>query len=461
MTDKKTITSDSDESSANAAGSNPAAIDSASALSSDTEATTTPEPESKTDNLAGTTAKTEASSKTSSATEKKRPRASENKTAKVQADIKDSAPGTGIIKNIILVLFILLLIVAGAYAAYWYGQQYWQQLQQKTGQYQQQIETLQQQLNAQSQILNQLKTQQAQQDGSLSERLEPFNQRLNSAEQRLAAQNKRLLSMSTVTREDWLLAEAEYLLKLANQRILIEHSAEGAEALLTEADAILRDLNEPDLFPLRQAVTQDLAALRLTNKIDVEGIYLTLQALITKMQRLPTQPTRDQVLTNIAATEIISATNNGSSTNANNAVNDKNSSLWTEIKTGFTEFVGALKQYVHIYKHTEKPVAMLPPDSAQYLQQNLRLMLERAQLALLREQVTIYQQSLQQADQWIADFYPASEPVARFRQQLQELAAKEIVAELPDITQSLELLHSYIEALHQLRGAKPSASGAN
>ena len=39
--------------------------------------------------------------------------------------------------------------------------------------------------------------------------------------QRLDSHNKRLLSLSSTSREDWLLAEAEYLLRLANQRLLM------------------------------------------------------------------------------------------------------------------------------------------------------------------------------------------------------------------------------------------------
>src|SRR5690606_8016466 len=45
----------------------------------------------------------------------------------------------------------------------------------------------------------------------------------------LNGQQERLRALSTTTREDWLLAEAQYLLRLANQRILTER--DGANAL--------------------------------------------------------------------------------------------------------------------------------------------------------------------------------------------------------------------------------------
>ena len=45
---------------------------------------------------------------------------------------------------------------------------------------------------------------------------------LSQVDQRINAQQQRLINLSTTSREDWLLAEAEYLLRLANQRVLIE-----------------------------------------------------------------------------------------------------------------------------------------------------------------------------------------------------------------------------------------------
>ena len=129
---------------------------------------------------------------------------------------------------------------------------------------------------------------------NLEKKLNATNQqaegRLRAAEDRLQAQNRRLLSISTTTREDWLLAEAEYLLKLANQRVVIEKNAENAVSLLEEADGILRDLRDPDLYAIRQVLQRDLASLRLVEKIDREGMYLSLLSLAEQVNALPVLP---------------------------------------------------------------------------------------------------------------------------------------------------------------------------
>ena len=277
-------------------------------------------------------------------------------------------------------------------------------------------------------------------DNTLAQKGDSYEQRLKIAEDRLQAQNKRLLSLSTTTREDWLLAEAEYLLKLANQRVLIEKNIDGADALLTEADIILRDLDDPDLFPLRKAIHDDLAELRLTVKIDQQGIYLSLASLSSQIESLPILP----------MTKTLPIVNQPEERSF--PINDTSLSLTQKIKASFSHVLDSLKDYIRITDRTENPILILTPESALYLQQNLRLMIERAQLALMREQHVIYQSSLEQAETWIQKYFPDSEKRALFLKQLNIEKNKEISRIFPDITDSLELLHSYIEQLHQLNG---------
>lgn len=281
-------------------------------------------------------------------------------------------------------------------------------------------------------------------------------QRLNTAiqkmqtqdvdiEQRVAAQAKLLRAMSDTSREDWLLAEAEYLLRLANQRIRIERSGEGVDALLSAADEILRDLNDPDLHPLRRAVAKDLAAMRLMSKIDVEGIYVALAALADHIDTLPLQFDRFA----ISAEPAVALLPTESSAN---------DTLVSRIAAAWQRFVKSFGNAYRIVSIDELPKPILPPESHVYLQQNLRLMIERAQLALMREEQEIYTTTLQQADAWLEQYYSVSAPTTSFRQQLANLKNQNITHDFPDISNSLELLNNYIRELHSLKGPKSSAS---
>ncbi|SMF23680.1 uroporphyrin-3 C-methyltransferase [Alteromonadaceae bacterium Bs31] len=344
--------------------------------------------------------------------------------------------------GILLTLLLLAIVGAVGYLG-WRGNEFLGLDQQKIQQIQH-LQGEQQSLASNIVALQQQLQQQQQALSSAQQNEQKLAQQLQAVEQRVVAQNKRLLAMSTITREDWLLAEAEYLLKLANQRVLIERSAEGAESLLTEADAILRDLDDPDLFPLREAVSNDLAALRLTKKIDVTGVYLEINGLVNQLPKLPLQPTRQQLMaveSQLVQTEEQAA---------------ESSNWWQSIITSFKGFLGGMKDYVNVRPYSTGAKAVLTPEAELYLQQNIRLMLERAQLALLREQQTIFEQSLMHASDYIRQFYPRSETSELFVQQLVRLQEQKVVTTLPDITASLELLRAYIEQLHNLKGAQPA-----
>src|SRR5690606_37845313 len=87
--------------------------------------------------------------------------------------------------------------------------------------------------------------------------LENTQSRLAEVQLQLSHQAQRLRALSETTREDWLLAEAEYLLRLASQRILTERQTSNAITLMETADGILRDLDDSDLFAVRKALAAD------------------------------------------------------------------------------------------------------------------------------------------------------------------------------------------------------------
>ncbi|MFL0811143.1 MAG: uroporphyrinogen-III C-methyltransferase [Agarilytica sp.] len=337
--------------------------------------------------------------------------------------------------------FVLILLLGFAGATLYVVQQGKLKLEAQT----QNFDSLQQLLSAQAQTSQQNLAQQKrgfdQDSARLNKQLKKAQTDISDLSQRLNAQGKRLRALSDTSRDDWLLAEAEYLLKLANQRVRIERSPEGADALLQEADGILRDLDDPNLHSLRRAIAKDLAALRLLKKIDVEGIYLNLVALTEQIESIPTR---------------VVSQRNHSLPEVEGVSGEQAKGFWDTVKGSWKQFTQSFKNYIRVIHHDEKPLPLLPVQDHMYLQQNLRLMLERAQLALLREQQDIYEQSLRQANEWLVTYYNESEVLNKFRNQLAVLQQKRIVQELPDINGSLQQIHDYIADLHNLKGvAKP------
>lgn len=366
-------------------------------------------------------------------------------------------------------LMVLIICTLAIIAAIAYGFQYvYTHMSQKIEALQQNVATLENNGQGNTSALNQklvaleknnaqIRTQNTEQQKTIS----ALNTRINSAEQRLSSQRKRLLSMSTTSRDDWLLAEAEYLIKLANQRMLVERNAQGASALLVEADTILKDLDDPDLFPVRQQLAKDITGVRLIEKIDVEGLFLKLNALTESISQLPLNPTwqqRGELLNDSSQDTSINAdTATGSDTtiDTDTAETEKQEpSFKDKAAAGFNAFTSKLDNYIRVRRHDKNEAEELriaTPAQAHYLQQNLQLMLERASLALLREQQTIFDNSLDQSKKWLLVKFPASSQRAAFIAQIDEVKNTNVIQTLPDITQSLEALKAYMNELHALK----------
>ena len=113
-----------------------------------------------------------------------------------------------------------------------------------------------------------------------------LSQSLGTLQEQLSQQQAELSSYSARDRDDWLLAEAQYLLRMANQRLIMADDVAAAQALLGSADKILLELDDVRLHEVRAAVASDLAAVRAVPRVDVEGVYLRLAALIEQAGKL-------------------------------------------------------------------------------------------------------------------------------------------------------------------------------
>ena len=123
-------------------------------------------------------------------------------------------------------------------------------------------------------------------DSKESGELSRLAQNVKSLKKELAKQQAALARFSVSDRENWLLAETGHLLRLANQRLVMAADPVAAEALLKSADAVLRGVNDPSLHLVRATIAKEVAALRALPKVDLEGIYLSLAALIEQADKL-------------------------------------------------------------------------------------------------------------------------------------------------------------------------------
>jgi uroporphyrin-3 C-methyltransferase len=233
----------------------------------------------------------------------------------------------------------------------------------------------------------------------------------------LAEQRVELARFSASDREDWLLAEAEYLLRLANQRLIMTGDVVAAQALLSSADAVLRELDDVGLHGARAAVAADIAALRAVPRIDTEGVYLRLAALIDQAGGLVIfeMPDVEAQPAEIPAED------------------------WQgRLRQGYEAALHKLSDYIIIRRRDVPMQALMDPQWEGLVRQNLRMLLEQAQVALLSGNQLLYGESLQRAEHWVAEFLESDEAAAKaVAREIAELRAVTVAIDLPDISRSL------------------------
>jgi uroporphyrin-3 C-methyltransferase len=257
---------------------------------------------------------------------------------------------------------------------------------------------------------------------------------LEALEARLAEQRAELAQLRGGDRDSWLLAEVEYLLRLANQRLIMAGDTASAQRLLQSADGILRQLDSVGLHPVRRAVAEDLAVLRALPELDVEGLYLRLGALVDQVAglvifELPQRAGEDEAAP--AAT-------------------------WQQrLQQGYQQALSTLSNYI-VVRRREVPVeALVDPQWEGLLRQNLVMLLQQAQVALLSGNQALYTASLQRARRWLMEFFLADEAAAAAAvRELDDLADEVIAVPLPDISASLAALNTYTEPRLQRDGAQ-------
>lgn len=318
---------------------------------------------------------------------------------------------------------VLLLLIAAVGGGAWYLAQMHQHHQQMLSALHSQVQQQQQDLDArQEAIAADIDQQLALHNNSLRTSVSEINQRLDNALQRVQ-------TLSNVNRDDWKLAEAEYLLRLANQRVLLERSSSNAVALAQVVDDILRNLNDPELYPVRRALADEMSELKLAGDIDREGVYLRLLALARQLEKLPLiEPLGENedpwLLAEDEQQQALSA--------------------WGKVKRGVNNVLRQFSDHLRIRDHGQPVPAILPPDNRIYLKQNLRLMLEQAQAALLREEAQIYQASLEKANEWLATYFPLNPQSLAAQAEIAELQNAVIAQSLPTFAESTQLLKAYV-----------------
>lgn len=224
--------------------------------------------------------------------------------------------------------------------------------------------------------------------------------------------------------DSWTVEEVEQLLLLANHRLQLSRNVDMAVTALRLADQRLEDFGDPQFLPVRKALAAEIATLDAVTRIDMPGLTLRLAGLAGAVDGLPLSRQVRPEDTPLPEAEL----------EATERVANAARQIWNDLR-------GLVR--VKEIDTTRKPLLM--PEQHYFVTENLKIALNSAQFALLRDDPAAYQRNLNNAKTWIGEMFDNSDAaVKNLITEIDALLAEPVQVELPDISGSLAALREVI-----------------
>ncbi|MBW3806777.1 heme biosynthesis operon protein HemX [Aeromonas jandaei] len=241
---------------------------------------------------------------------------------------------------------------------------------------------------------------------------------LGQTQQRLQGEmqglQNRVLDLNDKRPNDWMLAESEYLVRMAGRKLWLEHDLVSAITLLGNADERIAALNDPSLMPIRKALAEDITKLKGMPRIDREGLTLKLAALEDQIELLP-----------------LSAVNMPEAKQEQDQAVSTNPDEWeSNLKKNWVKFT---ENFITIRRRDGAVEALLSPQQEFFLRENLKTKLLQAQLAVYREQQSLYEDSIDKAQRWLTQYFDTDNSATHYMQgELDKLKGEQIQISYPE-----------------------------
>ena len=329
-------------------------------------------------------------------------------------------------------LFNFLLIVGIAAAAYYY----WQQEQLTKQQLEQRLSSIQQSLDTKLSRVDLSSLVEAdQQAESARSTLSSDIENLNEGQEALNRASEKLYELYGRDRNDWQLAEVEYLMRIAQHKLTLEDDFEGAAMTLRVASDKIGEAADTGLLPVRVKISEEIAELKTRKRVDLVGISLTL----TEMER--------QLAVLKPGFAVAVPTEVAEETPAEEKPWLQSSP--TEVLDRLGRFVDSLVRVRY-----EDTAPSVTEANQMDVGESLRDWLKLARWAVLDRNEKQYVELLERAEQLFIGFYSQDKDENRdFLEQLSSLKTLGLTSDKPDISGSLFLMRKILQQRAELESS--------
>jgi len=252
------------------------------------------------------------------------------------------------------------------------------------------------------------------------------------------SQLEELIQSLSRSRDENVLSDVEAALRLALQQAAITGSAEPLLSALRQAEERLARYPQPRMERVRRAVLQDLDRVKAAGTVDVQSLAIRIDESVRAVDDLPLLAAIDRrgvSREGLARGPAASAPAGPAGVGAASSPGPQ----WLDarVRSLLGQFWEEVRGLVRVTRVDDPEAALLAPEQAFFLRENLKLRLLNARLALLSRQFDTAQADLREA-QAVLDRYfdKGSRRVDLVREQLGQVAqqARQVSVPRPDAT---------------------------
>lgn len=249
-------------------------------------------------------------------------------------------------------------------------------------------------------------------------------------------------------RDEWALAEIEQVLATASQQLQLAGNVQGALIALQNADGRIAKSEKTQFIAVRRAIAKDIEMLKALPQLDMTGLVLRLDSVISQVDNIPlwsdekppvtvTPPKAPlRVLPRAAKAKGEKAETgeeNGFTAQLQDRWQSFSSEMWTE-----------LKQLVRVRQVDAPDALLLSPSQAYFARENLKLRLLNARLALLSRNEGAFRSDMISAQDLIAKYFDVRSKQAQTAQALlKQVQNNNLSIEMPALTESLNSVRNF------------------
>ena len=244
------------------------------------------------------------------------------------------------------------------------------------------------------------------------------------------SQLEELIQSLSRSRDENVLSDVDAALRLALQQSAITGSAEPLLAALRQTEERLARYQQPRMERVRRAALQDLDRVKAAGTVDLQSLAIRIDEAVRAVDDLPM----------LAATDRRAVTREGdaraapASAAAAAGAASAPGPQWLDarVRSLLGQFWSEVRSLVRVTRVDDPEAALLAPEQAFFLRENLKLWLLNARLSLLSRQFDTAQADLREAQSALDRYFDkGSRRVDLVREQLRQVAQQSRQVSVP------------------------------